>query len=236
MRNLKYTGLMLLFALSCSNCISQPDYKELRERMVESQIIARGITDNRVIAAMKKVERHLFVPENAQRYAYRDGPLSIGEGQTISQPYIVAYMTEVLDLEPGMKVLEIGTGSGYQAAILAEIVKEVYTIEINETLGRRSGKLLADLGYDNVKARIGDGYQGWEEHAPFDAIIVTCAPNNIPDPLQEQLAEGGQMIIPVGGSAIQYLVLNTKKKGKIRQQSILPVMFVPMVNEKGERY
>ncbi|MDT8401395.1 MAG: protein-L-isoaspartate(D-aspartate) O-methyltransferase [Bacteroidales bacterium] len=236
MGKMSYIGLAVLFVISCNNCVSQTEYKEFRERMVDDQIIARGISDSRVIRAMKKVERHLFVPESARRYAYRDGPLSIGGGQTISQPYIVAYMTECLELEPGMKVLEVGTGSGYQAAILAEIVAEVYTIEINETLGKRSKELLADLGYDNVSVKIGDGYKGWPEHAPFDAIMVTCAPNNIPDPLKLQLAEGGHMIIPVGGRGIQYLVLNRKKNGKIRQQSVLPVMFVPMVNERGERY
>jgi len=135
-----------------------------------------------------------------------------------------------------MKVLEIGTGSGYQAAVLAEMVDEVYTIEIVETLGMRSKNLLADLGYDNIFVKIGDGYKGWIEHAPYDAIIVTCAPNRIPDPLKEQLAEGGKMIIPVGGQGIQYLILNTKKNGRIRQVSVLPVRFVPMVNKKGIRY
>lgn len=204
--------------------------------MVKNQIVARGITDNRVIKAMRKVERHLFVPDAAKRYAYTDGPLSIGEGQTISQPYIVAYMTECLSLKPDMKVLEVGTGSGYQAAILAEIVGEVYTIEIVETLGKRSKKLLADLGYDNIFVKIGDGYEGWVEHAPYDAIIVTCAPNRIPDPLKEQLVEGGRMIIPVGGSGIQYLILNTKRNGRIRQVSVMPVRFVPMVNERGVKY
>jgi protein-L-isoaspartate(D-aspartate) O-methyltransferase len=145
-------------------------------------------------------------------------------------------MTEYLEPEPSMKVLEIGTGSGYQAAILAEIVDEVYTIEIIETLGKKAKELLAGLGYDNVHVKIGDGYEGWAEHAPYDAIIVTCAPNDIPEPLKNQLAEGGRMIIPVGGSGIQYLILNIKKNGKIRQQSVLPVRFVPMVNEKGWKY
>lgn len=232
----RYIWLAVIFLVSMSTCVSQTDYSELRERMVDNQIIARGIKDARVISAMKKVERHLFVPESARSYAYRDGPLSIGEGQTISQPYIVAFMTEYLEPEPSMKVLEIGTGSGYQAAILAEIVDEVYTIEIIETLGKRAKELLAGLGYDNVHVKIGDGYKGWAEHAPYDAIIVTCAPNDIPEPLKDQLAEGGRMIIPVGGSGIQYLILNIKKNGKIRQQSVLPVRFVPMVNEKGRKY
>lgn len=236
MGKIKSIWLAVIFLVSMSTCVSQTNYSELRERMVDNQIIARGIKDARVISAMKKVERHLFVPESARRYAYRDGPLSIGEGQTISQPYIVAFMTEYLEPEPSMKVLEIGTGSGYQAAILAEIVNEVYTIEIIETLGKRAKELLAGLGYDNVHVKIGDGYEGWAEHAPYDAIIVTCAPNDIPEPLKDQLAEGGRMIIPVGGSGIQYLILNIKKNGKIRQQSVLPVRFVPMVNEKGRKY
>ena len=236
MRKIKYTWIIILFILPGCKGISQTDYVAQRERMVKNQIINRGISDGRVIKAMKNVERHLFVPEGAMRYAYSDGPLSIGEGQTISQPYIVAFMTECLSLKPDMKVLEVGTGSGYQAAVLSEIVDHVYTIEIVETLGKRSKKLLADLGYDNVTVKLGDGYEGWPEHAPYDAIIVTCAPNRIPGPLKEQLAEGGRMIIPVGGQGIQYLILNTKRNGRIRQVSVLPVRFVPMVNEKGIRY
>lgn len=227
--------VIMLFLISCSS-VSQSDYAGQRERMVNDQVIARGISDTRVIRAMEKVKRHLFVPAAVRFSAYSDSPLPIGEGQTISQPYIVALMTEYLKLKPDMKVLEIGTGSGYQAAILAEIVNEVYTIEIVEPLGLRAEKLLDSLDYDNIRVRIGNGYEGWEEHAPYDAIIVTCAPNNIPEPLKEQLAEGGRMIIPVGGRNIQYLVLNSKKNGRIRQQSVLPVRFVPMVDEKGERY
>jgi len=236
MRKIRYTWVVVVFLLTGCIGVSQPDYAKLRDRMVENQIVARGISDSRVIKAMKKVERHLFVPDGAKRFAYSDGPLSIGEGQTISQPYIVAFMTECLSLKTDMKVLEVGTGSGYQAAVLAEIVDEVYTIEIVEKLGVRSKNLLADLGYDNIFVKIGDGYKGWIEHAPYDAIIVTCAPNRIPDPLKEQLAEGGKMIIPVGGQGIQYLILNTKKNGRIRQVSVLPVRFVPMVNKKGIRY
>ena len=204
--------------------------------MVKNQIEARGIKDRQVLKAMNKVKRHLFVPEAARRFAYSDGPMSIGYGQTISQPYIVAFMTECLELKPEMKVLEVGTGLGYQAAILAEIVNEVYSIEIVEPLGLKAKKLLKDLGYDNVSVKIGDGYEGWVEHAPYDAIIVTCAPNDIPDPLKEQLAEGGRMIIPVGGRGIQYLIMNRKKNGRIRQENVLPVRFVPMVNDKGVRY
>ncbi len=236
MLRLRIIWLFAAVLVTGCNGTSQPDYAEQRERMVKNQIIDRGISDSRVIKAMRKVERHLFVPEGARRFAYTDGPLSIGEGQTISQPYIVAFMTECLSLKPEMKVLEVGTGSGYQAAVLAEIVDQVYTIEIVETLGKRSKKLLADLGYDNVIVKIGDGYEGWPEHAPYDAIIVTCAPNRIPDPLKEQLVEGGRMIIPVGGSGIQYLILNTKRNGRIRQVSVLPVRFVPMVNRRGIKY
>lgn len=236
MNNTRYGCIILMIFITTGSCVSQPDYNEQRERMVENQIAERGITDTRVIRAMKEVERHLFVPEIVRSRAYSDNPLPIGEGQTISQPYIVALMTEYLKLKPDMKVLEIGTGSGYQAAILAEIVSEVYTIEIVESLGTRAKKLLDSLGYDNIQVRIGNGYEGWEEHAPYDAIIVTCAPNNIPEPLKEQLAEGGRMIIPVGGRNIQNLVLNRKKKGRIRQQSVLPVRFVPMIDGEGKRY
>jgi len=236
MRKIKYIWIIILLILPGCKGSSQTDYALQRERMVKDQIINRGISDSRVLRAMKKVERHLFVPEGARRYAYSDAPLSIGEGQTISQPYIVAFMTECLSLKPDMKVLEVGTGSGYQAAVLAEIVDQVYTIEIVETLGMRSKKLLADLEYDNIIVKIGDGYEGWPEHAPYDAIIVTCAPNRIPDPLKEQLVEGGRMIIPVGGSGIQYLILNTKRNGRIRQVSVLPVRFVPMVNKRGIKY
>ena len=168
--------------------------------------------------------------------AYEDRPLPIGEGQTISQPYIVALMTETLELEKDMKVLEVGTGSGYQAAILAEIVKEVYSIEIVESLGLKAKKLLKTLNYQNIDLKIGDGYKGWEEHAPFDAIIVTCAPANIPDPLKNQLKEGGRMIIPMGGRMTQELVLLEKKKGKLIKQVVTAVRFVPMVRNDGKRY
>jgi len=168
--------------------------------------------------------------------AYRDSPLPIEEGQTISQPYIVALMTETLNLEKDDKVLEIGTGSGYQAAILAEIVDSVYTIEIFEKLGKKASQLFDELGYDNIYTKIGDGYKGWPEHAPFDAIIVTAAPSDIPEPLKEQLAEGGRMIIPVGGDAVQELILLKKRNGKIKQQSVLPVRFVPMISDDGEKY
>ena len=236
MLKMNYIVYLMVGLLSSCTCVAQTDYEKKRDLMVKNQIEARGIKDRQVLKAMNKVERHLFVPEAARRFAYSDGPMSIGYGQTISQPYIVAFMTECLELKPEMKVLEVGTGSGYQAAILAEIVNEVYSIEIVEPLGLKAKKLLKDLGYDNVSVKIGDGYEGWVEHAPYDAIIVTCAPNDIPDPLKEQLAEGGRMIIPVGGRGIQYLIMNRKKNGRIRQENVLPVRFVPMVNDKGVRY
>lgn len=211
-------------------------YNKQRELMVKTQIEARGIKNERVLQALRKVERHKFVPQKYQRYAYEDHPLPIGEGQTISQPYIVALMTEVLDLDSSKKVLEIGTGSGYQAAVLAEICNFVYTIEIIEVLGKRAERLLANLGYQNIKVKIGDGYLGWKEYSPFDAIIVTCAPSHIPQPLKDQLAEGGKMVIPVGKAFAQELVLLSKQNGEIKQNAIIPVRFVPMMGEDGKKY
>lgn len=203
-----------------------------RERMVTSQIIDRGITNPDVLRAMRKVPRHLFVPESYRASAYADRPLPIGEGQTISQPYIVAFMTEALRPGPKDRVLEIGTGSGYQAAILAEIVREVYSIEIVEVLGKRAERILTDLGYSNIHIKIGDGYKGWPEKAPFDAIIVTCAPEEIPQPLIEQLREGGRIIIPVGSAeAVQRLIVGIKKEGRIQTEEAMLVRFVPMVGD-----
>jgi protein-L-isoaspartate(D-aspartate) O-methyltransferase len=200
------------------------------------QLEARGISDKRVLNAFLKVERHKFVLPRYIAFAYNDTPLPIEEGQTISQPYIVAFMTEALNLERDDKILEIGTGSGYQAAILAELCDSVFTVEIFETLGTKAEKLFKKLGYDNIHSLIGDGYQGWPEHAPYDAVIVTCAPEKIPGPLQDQLAEGGRMIIPVGKDPVQHLVLLIKKNGKIRERNVLPVRFVPMISHEGERY
>ncbi len=217
-------------------CSPAQDFNRLRERMVSEQLEKRGIQSKKVLDAMRKVERHRFVPQHSVNYAYGDFPLSIGEGQTISQPYIVAFMTEILSLKPTDRVLEIGTGSGYQAAILAEICNEVYTIEIIEKLGLRADSLLNKLNYNNIFVRIGDGYQGWPEAEPFDAIIVTCSPRKVPQPLQDQLKEGGRMIIPVGESYTQELVLITKENGKLKQQSRLPVLFVPMRDPSGKRY
>ena len=204
--------------------------------MVATQIIARGISDEQVLQAMRTVERHLFVPPDLAARAYDDGPLAIGFGQTISQPYIVAFMTEMLNLDSTDRVLEIGTGSGYQAAILAEICQSVYSIEIVPQLGSKAKNLLSVLGYENIFIRVGDGYQGWPESAPFDAIIVTCAPTHVPLSLQDQLREGGRMIIPVGEKYVQELVLLEKKGGKLKQKSVLPVLFVPMVDEEGKPY
>jgi len=221
--------LSLLVILAMAKNPQDPDYYQLRQKMVNEQIIARGVRAESVIKAMQKVERHLFVPEQYRNFAYSDRPLPIGEGQTISQPYIVALMTELLDLKKSDKVLEIGTGSGYQAAILAEICDSVYTIEIIPSLGKQAQALLRELGYYNIHCKIGDGYLGWPEHAPYDGIIVTCAPSKIPQPLKEQLAEGGRMVIPVGATYTQELVLVTKTKGKLIQKSVIPVRFVPML-------
>jgi protein-L-isoaspartate(D-aspartate) O-methyltransferase len=212
------------------------DFKTLRTEMVDDQILARGIRDEKVLSAMLKVERHRFVPEAYLDEAYEDHPLPIGEGQTISQPYIVAFMTEALDLNPGDKVLEIGTGSGYQAAVLAEICDSVFSIEIFPSLVARAEKVLSELGYRNIYIKSGDGYSGWPEHASFNAIIVTCAPGSIPKPLENQLAEGGKMIIPVGGDNIQELILLEKKDGKLVKHNVLSVRFVPMIDTIGNRY
>lgn len=201
-----------------------------RKAMVEKQIKERGVRDKGVLQAMLKVQRHKFVPDDVKALAYSDQALPIGEDQTISQPYIVALMTECLKLSGKEKVLEIGTGSGYQAAILAELAGEVYTIEIVESLARRSERLLKDLGYGNITVKCGDGYIGWEEHAPFEAIIVTCAPPYVPRSLIEQLKEGGRMVIPVG-AYYQKLKLLEKKEGKMETSDIIPVRFVPMTGE-----
>ena len=200
------------------------------EKMVEEQLLTRNITSQTVLAAMSNVPRHLFVPEHLQNSAYDDSPLPIGLGQTISQPYIVAFMTEQLGITPGMKILEIGTGSGYQAAILAYLGCDVYTVELLEDLAESAKKTLGALGYTNVKVRHGNGYLGWEEEAPFDAIIVTAAPEFIPDILINQLKDGGQMIIPVGKvHFVQSLKLVRKIGGSIFETDLLPVRFVPMV-------
>ncbi len=204
--------------------------------MIHEQLEKRGIKSQRVLNAFRKVERHLFVPEEYRSMAYADRALPIGKSQTISQPYIVAFMTESLDLKSTDRVLEVGTGSGYQAAILAEMCDTVYSIEVIESLGKKAGRLLRKIGYLNITLKIGDGYQGWKTHAPYDAIIVTCAPTQIPAPLKDQLAEGGRMIIPVGEQYVQELILLKKKNGRLREKKVLPVMFVPMVDEVGKIY
>jgi protein-L-isoaspartate(D-aspartate) O-methyltransferase len=225
---------MLVSIVSCSQ--NADPFFALRNRMVKTQIEARGINDKKVLDAFRKVERHKFVLPQYIPHAYADSPLPIDEGQTISQPYIVAFMTDALDLKRTDKVLEIGTGSGYQAAILAELCDSVFTIEIFEKLAGKAQQVFNELDYKNIWCKTGDGYKGWPDYAPFDAIIVTCAPTNVPEPLKEQLAEGGRMIIPVGSDPVQHLVLLKKKKGKIREESVLPVRFVPMIDERGEKY
>jgi len=223
--------LLVTFFAKTSN--GQDDYLAKREHMVKTQLLARDIFDPVTLNAMRQVERHEFVPESMKKYAYADGPLSIGHKQTISQPYIVAYMTQELKLKPEHRVLEIGTGSGYQAAVLATIVDNVYTIEIVEPLGLIADRRLKRLGYKNIETKIGDGYHGWPDKAPFDAIIVTAAVKVIPPALIDQLAEGGRMIIPVGQSRYhRNLVLVTRKNGKIRKKNKIPVAFVPFTREK----
>jgi len=216
--------------------VNNKNLEKKRKAMVLEQIEERGIKDKRVLEAMEKVPRHKFVPEKYRPFAYGDYPLPIGEGQTISQPYIVALMTECLALEGDERVLEVGTGSGYQAAILSELAKEVYTIEILEPLAKRADELVQKMGYGNVKVKCGDGYLGWEEYAPFDGIIVTCAPDHIPQPLIDQLAEGGRMVIPVGETHFpQVLKLIEKREGKVVVQNIVPVQFVPMIGTEVEK-
>ena len=209
-----------------------PDYSKMRQQMVVSQLSSRDIWDSRVLEAMGKVPRHRFVPDHLRTQAYEDHPLPIGQGQTISQPYIVALMTQLVNPSEGDRALEIGTGSGYQSALLAELVDRVYTIEIVPELSRQSEDKLHRLGYNNVHVRLGDGYQGWPEQGPFDIILITAAATRIPEPLQKQLAEGGRLVIPVGEpSQVQKLVLLTKNRGKIRQQEVVAVRFVPMTGQ-----
>lgn len=216
------------------------DRREEREKMVRDALVNypyHHIRDQRVLEAMRQVPRHKFVPPGLQAVAYQNYPLSIGYGQTISQPFIVAHMTELLKVEPGDKILEIGTGSGYQAAVLSELTPYVYTIEIIEELGKQAAQLLQRLGYETIRVKIGDGYEGWPEEAPYDGIIVTCAPDDIPPPLIEQLKPGGRIVIPLGDPwETQVLVLVEKdKKGNIRKNRQYEVRFVPMTG-KAQRY
>jgi protein-L-isoaspartate(D-aspartate) O-methyltransferase len=218
-----------------SQSLTQAEFATARKKLVEEQIAApgRGINSKKVLEVMGSVPRHEFVPESQRNFAYRDEPLPIGYGQTISQPSLVAFMTDKLDLKPTDRVLEIGTGSGYQAAILSQLVASVYTVEIVEPLARRATADLKRLGYNNVSVRIGDGYKGWPEYAPFDAIIVTCAPDRIPQPLVDQLRDGGRMVIPVGETGNQSLYLLQKHGQTIEQRAILAVRFVPMTGKMG---
>lgn len=222
-------GPMLMLACSAP---SQPvdKWTALREDMVRRQVEARGVADPGVLAAIRSVPRHLFVPEDVQDRAYDDSPQSIGNGQTISQPYIVALMTELLEVEPGGRVLEIGTGSGYQAAVLAAMGVEVFSIEIRPRLCAQAEETLEELGYENVHVRCGDGYGGWPSEAPFDGIIVTAAPERIPEPLLDQLAENAHMVIPVG-SFYQELKVISKRPDGVSERSVIPVRFVPMTGE-----
>jgi len=237
----KIAGLLLMLiclwcASACEEKKSGPDYETLRKRMVEEQLVLRGINDPDVLRAMKTVERHKFVPRSHRSSAYGDHPLPIGEGQTISQPYIVALMTQLLQADKDSKVLEVGTGSGYQAAVLSILAKEVYTIEIIESLGKSAAERLKQLGYDNAHVRVGDGYAGWPEEAPFDCIIVTCACPRAPGPLVEQLGEGGRMVIPIGDYlSYQTLTLFEKRKGKLAKRDITGCVFVPLLGEHGYR-
>jgi len=216
--------------ISCTVfCQTGDQYESVRNRMVDDQIAGRGISDQATLMAMRKVPRHLFVPASYVKEAYSDRPLPIGYSQTISQPFIVAYMTELSRPAKGKKALEIGTGSGYQAAVLAEIVDTVYTIEIVPELAKEAAARLKVLGYQNIVAKYGDGYKGWPGHGPFDIIIVTAAADHIPQPLKDQLAEGGRLVMPVGNPAtVQELILLIKKKGRITEQRLEHVFFVPL--------
>jgi protein-L-isoaspartate(D-aspartate) O-methyltransferase len=227
-------GAVLGCSVNRTAAETSESFEQARERMVSEQIEARGVRDARVLAAMRRVPRHEFVPVEQRAYAYEDRPLSIGYGQTISQPYIVAVMSEALELDGSEKVLEIGTGSGYQAAVLAELAAEVYTIEIVEPLASRAASDLKRLGFEKLHVRAGDGYRGWPEAAPFDAVIVTAAPDHVPQPLVDQLAVGGRLVIPVG-RMFQELVLITRDEQGVRHEDLLAVRFVPMVGEAEKR-
>jgi protein-L-isoaspartate(D-aspartate) O-methyltransferase len=223
-------ALVLLLSSCHKSAISSSEFAAERQKMVE-QLRSRGIHDERVLAAMANVPREEFVPENERSQSYADSALPIGHDQTISQPFIVAFMTEQLRPQPTDRVLEIGTGSGYQTAVLTQLVNDVYTIEIIEPLAKEASARLSRLGYNNAHVKIGDGYEGWPEVAPFDALIVTCAPSKVPPPLTQQLKEGGRMIIPVGTGLDQQLHLLEKKGGQLAERAILPVRFVEMTGE-----
>jgi protein-L-isoaspartate(D-aspartate) O-methyltransferase len=226
---------LLLAPVGVRDLAARDAFAEAREQMVDREIAAAGVSDPRVLQSMRTTPRHEFVPPRERQRAYFDMALPIGEQQTISPPFVVAYMTEVLDPRPADRVLEIGTGSGYQAAVLSPLVADVYTIEIVEALGRRAARTLEDLGYENVHTKIGDGYLGWPEHAPFDKIIVTCSPEQVPQPLVDQLRDGGRMIVPVGERYSQSLYLFTKREGQLQKEALRPTLFVPMTGEAERR-
>jgi protein-L-isoaspartate(D-aspartate) O-methyltransferase len=210
---------------------TRPEFERARHELVDKVLVPSGVTNKRVVQAMRDTPRHEFVAFSVRKQAYLDMALPIGDQQTISSPLIVSQMTQALDPQPGDKVLEIGTGSGYQAAVLSPLVKEVYTIEIVDSLGKSAARTLRRLGYDNVHVKVGDGYLGWPEHAPFDKIIVTCSPEKVPQPLADQLAEGGRMVVPVGERYSQTLYLFKKKGGKLESEALLPTLFVPMTGK-----
>jgi protein-L-isoaspartate(D-aspartate) O-methyltransferase len=214
--------------------MNHQELTEQREYMIKTQIEARGVTDQRVLDAMRVVPRHLFLPENLRRFAFDDSPVSIGHGQTISQPYIVAYMTELLQTKPTDKVLDIGTGSGYQAAILSQLVKAVYTIEIVPELNEMADSIFKKLAFANIISRVGDGYFGWPEEAPFNGIVVAAAPGRVPQPLLEQLADGGRLVIPVG-DMFQYLEVYSRDGDQIKREKNIAVRFVPMTGMAEDR-
>ena len=228
----KIKWLFQLLSIITLGFSQQTDWKIWTKKMVREQIIRRGISNNQVIDVMQNTPRHRFVPDGVADYAYQDNALPIGKGQTISQPYIVAFMTEALDVDSTYKILEIGTGSGYQAAVLSPLVKHVYTIEIVKMLAERADSTLKALSYNNVTVRWGDGYKGWPEEAPFDRIIGTAAPPEIPKALIDQLKPGGKMVLPVGTNWQEIVVLTKSKSGKIQKKNVLPVRFVPMVHSK----
>ena len=227
--------LIVWWHLCGSTCAQDSDWDAARRRLVENEIVGNGVTDKRVVDAMMRTPRHEFVPNAQRKRAYFDMALPIGNGQTISSPFIVAFMTQSLDPQPSDKVLEIGTGSGYQAAVLSPLVGQVYTIEIVEPLGRRAKRVLERLKYKNVQTKIGDGFAGWSEYAPYDKIIVTCSPEDVPQSLVQQLREGGRMVIPVGQRYQQTLYLLTKQNGKLVRESLRPTLFVPMTGEAESR-
>jgi protein-L-isoaspartate(D-aspartate) O-methyltransferase len=231
-------GLLCVPVAACAQTPPvAPDDAAARRDMVEHQLAARGIDDPRVLDAMRAVQRHRLVPAHLAAEAYEDRPLPIGHGQTISQPYIVALMTQLADVSPTDRVLEVGTGSGYQAAVLAELAQSVYTIEIVTPLAEQAARDLRALGYDNIEVRAGDGYAGWPEHAPFDAIVVTAAPERIPAPLLEQLRPGGRLVIPVGPvhAAQELRLVEKQADGSVRERGVIPVRFVPLTGDAADR-